>query len=214
MTVLKSKFAITFALLFTLFTHDTQSAQKSGRECQEAQRITEEWLETLRISPDRNKGIEKTIADQMMVGIKVYNTQTAQLLSAIHFDAQINPLASTLKWVNNETIVLTWGAGSYVAEGALYSAEGAELNSFSGDAVDLSDNIKFLAVFTPDGAPLASTPGIRIYSLINNRVIFEDSKCRVSSQIKWKNRKATFSCRYTDDSATKEREVRVKLMHN
>ncbi len=56
----------------------------------------------------------------------------------------------------------------YVAQATLYDVHGTEMSSGVAAAIDLSPNARYLAAYTPEGAPLAEPPNANIVNLFTN----------------------------------------------
>jgi hypothetical protein len=99
-----------------------------------------------------------------------------------------------LRWTARDTILQTWGAGTFVALGRLYGVKGELLLEIDAPAIEVSPDLRYLVTYPPPGTPLAEPRKVVLYDLLDGtRIAEHEDDIEAVTRTSWREGKAIIS---------------------
>lgn len=124
-------------------------------------------------------------------------------------DVVIRPYAATLRWVSDGAVLLSWGAGTSVAEAVVFDRRCRVRLSVGAPAMEVSPDGRYLMTFPGLGTPLAEHFVVEVFDLATGqrRQRREVPKGSFVTSIHWRGD----AVRYSLKGADGEREEALVL---
>lgn len=116
-----------------------------------------------------------------------------------------------IKWTIGKNILLTWTAGSFLSEMALFDIRCNQFQVSGSAAVDISPGVQYATSFIPINAPLANNQAINVWDLSTGENILNINKLNEMDRVlsvSWEIKSIVFSM---VDKEGKSFDLRYKL---
>lgn len=139
-----------------------------GRCSEEGPALADEGTQAI-LSPDRRFAFVWP-AGGSPTRIDIYDALRRQRITRIVVDTAVaaRSPSARVRWAAGDHVLLTWGAGTNAANGAVYNTNGVRLLDVAASAITVSPSVRFLATYP---TLLADEPILVIYDLASGRQV-------------------------------------------